>query len=70
MSKTNVQTVRRNDMTDLDRGVAVLGLEAEDPLGRLGNRKMKEKLGLKTKHLTRYAFVHLFSQMILSLMHW
>ncbi|KAJ3541722.1 hypothetical protein NMY22_g3782 [Coprinellus aureogranulatus] len=53
MKKANVQTARRNDMSDVERGAAVLSLEAEDPLGRIGNRKLKEKLALRTKHLTR-----------------
>lgn len=53
----NIQTTRRNNQTLVERGAAILQEEAEDPLGRVGSWKMKEKLALKGIHISR--FVHL-----------
>ncbi|KAF9034342.1 hypothetical protein BJ165DRAFT_1417428 [Panaeolus papilionaceus] len=53
MRRFNIRTVRRNTMSDLEKGVAILDVIEQDPLGRLGCRNVKEKLALTGVHISR-----------------
>ena len=39
-------TTRKSGLADIDKGAAILNVIEEDPLGRWGVRKIKEKLAL------------------------
>ncbi len=53
MKECNVKTVRRNGLSPVDQGVAILQEAEDDPLGRWGVRLVKEKLALKGNHISR-----------------
>jgi hypothetical protein len=41
-----IHTTRKSGLADIDKGAAILNVIEEDPLGRWGVRKIKEKLAL------------------------
>ena len=49
----NIQTTCCSNQTLVDKGALILQEEINDPLGRVGNRKTKEKLALKGVHISR-----------------
>ncbi|KAJ7182577.1 hypothetical protein C8R43DRAFT_868246 [Mycena crocata] len=49
----NLRTTRHSGLTDVEKGAAILGITEEDPLGRWGARKIKEKLADKSIHISR-----------------
>jgi hypothetical protein len=48
-----IRTTRKSGLADIDKGAAILNVIEEDPLGRWGVRKIKEKLALTGHHLSR-----------------
>jgi hypothetical protein len=55
----DIQTTHHSKQTLVEKGAAILQEEVDNPLGRVGNWKMKEKLGLKGTHFSQY--VHLLN---------
>ncbi|KAJ2913413.1 hypothetical protein MD484_g7001, partial [Candolleomyces efflorescens] len=55
----DLQTVRRSKKSAVEKGVVILAAEVEDPLGRLGSRKLKEKLATNGDHISR-DFIQVF----------
>ncbi|EAU89702.2 hypothetical protein CC1G_07427 [Coprinopsis cinerea okayama7 len=53
MNRFDVKTTRRSGLTDLEKGLAILSVTEDDPLGRWGCRTVKEKLALKGIHVER-----------------
>ncbi|KAJ6460661.1 hypothetical protein C8R47DRAFT_1160637 [Mycena vitilis] len=53
ISKHQIRTTRHSGLTDVEKGAAILAVTEEDPLGRWGGRKIKEKLSVKGIHLPR-----------------
>ncbi|KAJ6470227.1 hypothetical protein C8R47DRAFT_988782, partial [Mycena vitilis] len=53
IKKHNICTSRHPGLTDVEKGAAILAVAEEDPLGRWGSRKIKEKLAVQTVHLSR-----------------
>ncbi|KAJ3506413.1 hypothetical protein NLJ89_g6882 [Agrocybe chaxingu] len=51
--KCGIKTTRRNGLTTIDVGVAILKQQEDDPLGRWGNRLIKEKLARQGIHIPR-----------------
>ncbi|KAJ3523600.1 hypothetical protein NMY22_g11368 [Coprinellus aureogranulatus] len=49
----NIRTPRHTGLSDVEIGVAILRVLQDDPLRRWGARKIKEKLGLQSIHVTR-----------------
>jgi hypothetical protein len=58
MKKFSIKTVRRSGLTDLEKGVAILKIAEDDPLGRYGCRSVKEKLALQGTHVERSVFLY------------
>jgi hypothetical protein len=53
LAKCKIKTVRNSGLTDVQKGAAILKAAEDDPLGRWGARKIKEKLALGEVHIAR-----------------
>ncbi|RXW18835.1 hypothetical protein EST38_g7018 [Candolleomyces aberdarensis] len=53
MKRFNIKTVKHSGLSDIEKGVAILRVVEQDPLGRYGCRLVKEKLQLKGTHVSR-----------------
>ncbi|KAJ7082929.1 hypothetical protein B0H15DRAFT_803055 [Mycena belliarum] len=49
----DLRTTRHSGLTDTEKAASILEITQEDPLGRWGARKIKEKLSIKTIHIPR-----------------
>ena len=54
LKRGQIRTVRKPGISDLEKGVAILKVAEQDPLGRFGCRLIKEKLALEGTHVSRY----------------
>ncbi|KAF7310286.1 hypothetical protein MIND_00402600 [Mycena indigotica] len=52
IQKHNLCTTRHSNLTDIEKVTAILSLVEDDPLGRWGGRRVKEKLALDTVHIS------------------
>ncbi|KAJ7429234.1 hypothetical protein FB451DRAFT_1556452 [Mycena latifolia] len=53
IKNSDLHTSRHSGLTDVDKGAAIMAITQEDPLGRWGGRKIKEKLSLQSVHIPR-----------------
>ncbi|KAJ7439477.1 hypothetical protein FB451DRAFT_1301899 [Mycena latifolia] len=53
IKNSDLHTSRHSGLTDVEKGAAIMAITQEDPLGRWGGRKIKEKLSLQSVHIPR-----------------
>lgn len=49
----NISTTQNNGLSEVEMGKAILRVIQDDPLGKWGARKVKEKLALESIHISR-----------------